>query len=692
MLAHRWSIHRFPHPKHALAQLSQIQAWFIIVDRVGTQLRERDHGLQGLSMGSAGILPGVNNRLIQASSLLVGIVISLLASSVLAQQPSSPKRVLVLDWYDKDYPWNLKFDQAFQTALQDAPEGSVECYVEYLDSNRFPGENQSLLLRDYLWRKYADRPIDVVVANSDASLDFLLKYRDYLFPKVPIVFIAARHHLRDQLAGTANLTGIINLNAHKKTLDLALRLHPRTEQVFVITGTLEQDKRLEIHAQEELQALESRVQVTYLTDLSLEELLANMKSLPPRSIVLHVWQQSRNEDGKTLESSDMLALIARSSTVPIYALAPLRAWSLHAEEQRGGTGIVGGYVTTPEACAVRVAEIALRILNGERAQDIPIENAPTFAMFDWRELRRWGINEDELPLGSSIRFRELTFWQQHKGRIIGVLALIAVQASLIAILLMERRRRQRARESLDRLNAELERRVARRTADLDAKTRELESFSYSVAHDLKAPLRGIDGYARLLRQDYADKLDDEGRSFLETIQASSEDMSQLIEDLLSYSHLEGRRMKPDRLEVFPIVEAVVEQKKHETAGRSIEFVVDVDGISVVADANGLTQALRNYVDNAIKFTRDAANPRIEIGSAETKKSCRLWVRDNGVGFDMKYRERIFDMFQRLHCEEEFAGTGVGLAIVRKAMERIGGRAWGESEPGKGSTFYLEIPK
>ena len=169
-------------------------------------------------------------------------------------------------------------------------------------------------------------------------------------------------------------------------------------------------------------------------------------------------------------------------------------------------------------------------------------------------------------------------------------------------------------------------------------------------------------------------------------------MSHLIEDLLSYSHLEGSQMKPDRLELYPIVAAVVEQKKHETAGRNIEFVVDVNGISVVANANGLTQALRNYIDNAIKFTRDTANARIEIGSAETLKNCRLWVRDNGVGFDMKYRERIFDIFQRLHCEEEFAGTGVGLAIVRKAMQRIGGRAWAESEPGKGSTFYLEIPK
>jgi hypothetical protein len=313
-------------------------------------------------------------------------------------------------------------------------------------------------------------------------------------------------------------------------------------------------------------------------------------------------------------------------------------------------------------------------------------------MFDWRELKRWGISEDRLPPGSIVRFKEPTFWEQYKWRIIGVLTLIALQASLIAILLIERRRRQRAKEALDRLNAELEQRVRERTAALDAKSRELETFAYSVAHDLKAPLRGIDGYSRLLLEDHAGKLDDEGRSFLHTIHASTEEMGRLIEDLLTYSRLERQEMIPDRLELRPLIAAVVEQKQHEVAGRGIDFVLEVNGGTAVADARGLAQALRNYLDNAIKFTRDAATPRIEVGAQENEHGCRIWVRDNGVGFDMKYHDRIFEIFQRLHRDEEYTGTGVGLAIVRKAAERMGGRAWAESEPGRGATFYLEIPK
>src|SRR5262245_38511017 len=274
----------------------------------------------------------VSTQLIRTAALLVVVIVSLWAPAAFAEQPGALKRVLVMDWYDKDYPWNVKFDQTFDSVLGSAPEGSVEYYVEYLETNRFPGENQSVLLRDYIRQKYADRTIDVVVANSNASLDFLLKYRDHMFPHTPIVFVAARHRLKENLAALGNITGIINLNAHRKTLELALKLHPSTEHVFVISGTVAHDKRLEIQAREELQGLENRVQFTYLTDLSLEELIANMKSLPRRSIVLHIWQQSLNEQGKVLESADMLSLIARSATVPVYSLSVQRTWSLHAEE------------------------------------------------------------------------------------------------------------------------------------------------------------------------------------------------------------------------------------------------------------------------------------------------------------------------------------------------------------------------
>jgi signal transduction histidine kinase len=148
----------------------------------------------------------------------------------------------------------------------------------------------------------------------------------------------------------------------------------------------------------------------------------------------------------------------------------------------------------------------------------------------------------------------------------------------------------------------------------------------------------------------------------------------------------------DRIELAPIVNSLVEEKKREAAERSIDFVVDVNGATALADSSGLAQSLRNYLDNALKFTGKVTEPRIEVGSKEDAQSCLLWVRDNGIGFDMRYHDQIFDIFQRLNVTDDYPGTGIGLAIVRKAMERMGGRAWAESEPGHGATFYLEIPK
>lgn len=375
--------------------------------------------------------------LTRPAPLLVWVALSLLPLLASAQGSAAPRSVLVLYWYNKDYPWNVRFDQSFQATLQSASAGTVEYYSEYLESNRFPGENQSKLLHDYLRQKYADRTIDAVVATSDASLDFLAKHRSDLFPHTAIVFVAASKPTPENLAAGPGMTGMININTHKETLDLALKLHPATERVFIISGTLERDQRFERLAQEELQHYQSRIQITYLTDLEPNELIARTKSLPERSIVLYVWQQAQNERGQVLESADVLALIAKSTPVPIYGMSVPSI----------GKGSVGGYINTAEVIGTRAAEIALSIANGARAQDIPVENAPTVPMFDWRQLQRWGISEDQLPPGSIVRFKEVTFWQQYKWRIIGIVTLCAVEAILIVALLIQRTRRAKAEES-----------------------------------------------------------------------------------------------------------------------------------------------------------------------------------------------------------------------------------------------------
>ena len=315
----------------------------------------------------------------------------------------------MLYWYDKSFPGHVLWDQSFQAILKATPD-NLEYYPEYLEANRFPGENQSQVLHDYLLKKYADRTIDVVVAQSDASLSFLLKYRNDLFPNVPIVFYSASGPLPSELQGETEMTGVVVISSYKRTLELALSLNPEVNQVFVVSGSLEHDKRFEMKAREQLREFEGRVQLNYLTDLAPQELIARTASLPQRSIVLYAWQQARDDQGKLWETGDILSSITKATPVPIFGMsAPLV-----------GRGIVGGHVYTVDASAVKVAEMVRRIASGERAQDIPIENVPTVPMFDWRELQRWRISEDSLPPGSVIQFKELTFWALYKWYIVGL--------------------------------------------------------------------------------------------------------------------------------------------------------------------------------------------------------------------------------------------------------------------------------
>ena len=619
--------------------------------------------------------------LVIATRFLLTCCVILQIVLVVSAQAAGTKRVVVVYWDNKDFPGNLRFDEAFQSQLRSL-SGDVEYYPEYFESSRFPGEQYELSFSRYLREKYAELPIDVVVASADPALNFLVKYRKDVFPNAPIVFVANNPQDVNTLETGRGATGIINQTAHRETIELAMKLQPDTTQLFVISGTPQHDHRFENVARQELATFGNTLSITYLTDLALDQLINTTRNLPPHSVILFLWQRENDENGKLLESYELLRRVASQASAPTYSMGTVSL----------GSGMVGGYLQGPEMNGARTAELAVQIINGTPAQNIPIEPAKKVPMFDWRALKRWGISETSLPPGSVLRFKEFTFWEQYKWRIVSVLSLIALQSAFIALLLFERKRRQRAKQALDRLNAELEQRIAARTAALNAKSKELETFAYSVAHDLKAPLRGIDGYGRLLLEDHSEQLDDEGQMFLNTIHDSTQEMTQLIDDLLEYSRLERRDFHSDRFELGPFVSAVVEQKKRETSDNGVDFVVNVNGGVIVADRSGLTQSLRNYLDNAVKFSSKATNPRIEVGSQETAKNYLVWVRDNGVGFDMKYHDRAFDIFQRLNRSEDYPGTGVGLAIVRKSMERMGGRAWAESRPGEGATFYLEIPK
>jgi len=253
----------------------------------------------------------------------------------------------------------------------------------------------------------------------------------------------------------------------------------------------------------------------------------------------------------------------------------------------------------------------------------------------------------------------------------------------------EHQARKRAEEALRKAYYELEIRVKDRTAQLRAVNEELKAFVYSVSHDLRAPLRAIDGFSKILLEDYRDTLDRKGQHYLRRIRVSVQNMNRLIDDLLGLSRIGRRQMNRRMINLENVVKRAYNLLEDVWKDRKVNFTVHRCP-PVFADPHLMQIVFVNLLSNALKFTRDCVIAEIEVGYKRKDNRTVFFLRDNGIGFDMKYANRLFTLFQRLHHRQEYEGTGIGLAIVQRIIHRHGGQIWAESAPGSGATFYFTL--
>jgi PAS domain S-box-containing protein len=364
----------------------------------------------------------------------IAVVVQTAIISPAAAQSAAVKTVLTIHWSTEEFPSTPVLDAAIREAFRSHPDILVDYFAEYLESDRFPAEEAFESLRDYIRRKYRDRHIDAVIAVADPALEFAIRYRAELFPDAPIVAsVLAVPDAATRMTGSG-ITGLIQIVGYDETLEMALRLHPSTRQVLVVAYAPTISYADLITA---LQEVAPGVEVSHLGEPSVERLLEAVSDVPSDSLILYI-RHSQEERGRVLFPPEIARLVSKASAVPVYGI----------NDATIGTGVVGGIMTNRRRIGMRLGEMALRTLEGSRAQDMPFESVNLAPTFDWRQVERWGIDSARLPTGSVIRFREPTVWQLYGWYIAGAVTLLLAQTALIGALLVHRARRRRAEAAL----------------------------------------------------------------------------------------------------------------------------------------------------------------------------------------------------------------------------------------------------
>lgn len=602
--------------------------------------------------------PKVFARVVPAIAL-AGLTSAITSSDAFAAaQP--PYAVLAIHWGPEDYPATPVLNATIRQALTSDASVPIDYFTEYLESDVLDVRSASEALAEYIHRKYRERRIDVVLANADPALRFVLDYRTELFPGAAIVYsgIAAPESAGRRVPG---VTGELRGTAYVETLKFALTLHPSTEQVFVIANAQDAQNVEAVHAA--LDAFSWPARLVYLDEPTLSGLIAAVAAIPPRSLVLYVWYSERKR-GSSPDTAQAARLVAEAATVPVYG----------PNERYIGSGVVGGVVRSRQETGIRMAQMARQIIAGKRVEDMPFEDARLVPIVDWRQVLRWRINPSRLPDGSEIRFKVPSVWASYGSSFVAIFLVIAAQLVLIAGLVRQRSRRQGAEDALRANEATLRtsydriRQLAGRLMTAQETTRAsiARGLHDDVCQDLVALSLAICRLKDLSKRVQNGRVQQELSRLQQWTMALADSVRRLSHDL-----------HPATLGLLGLASAIkghcMEVRKGQ--GVDVRFIADgdlghIDREVAVCLFRMAQEAIRNGLVHG-------GARHLVVSLARPGNDVELTVADDGVGFDPEAARRN--------------GSGLGLVSMEERAYALGAEFNIASSPGLGTTVYVRVP-
>jgi len=517
--------------------------------------------------------------------------------------------------------------------------------------------------------KSGDQKMDLVLVLGDESVDLMLKYSQTLFGDVPVVLVSAKQKKIPRASNMVSFVWGIDLT---KTVALVHDLLPTTKNIFVVSGSSLTDRKLKNLAVKALTEFDSRFTIHYLEGLIVEDLLLKVAHLPEDSVILFL-TTLQDANGKSYISRNIISEVSEKANAPVFSML----------DSYLGEGIVGGNLLSAEHQGKKYAEIAERILKGEPITALKLMEGGNQMMFDWRQLKRWSIDEARLPPGSIVRYREPSIFVDYKWEIIGVIAIIFTQSLALIGLILQHRRRSKAEEEAQKLRDERTH-ISRVLA--------MGEIAASLAHELNQPLSAIRSYAqaaqRFLGNDPAEP--DEACRALTGIVAGNRRAEEVIKRIRMA--LKKEPFKRARLDVRELIQEVIMLVRRKAGELSILLRLEsAAGLPpVFGDRIQLQQVLFNLIMNSIEAMADEEEDFHEIVVRALKVKhdfVTISVQDSGVGIDDKKGDMLFDAFYTTKPE----GMGIGLSISRSIIEDHGGHLWAASNPDKGATFSFTVP-